>query len=114
MPRLFPMHGSPQDFIGIPTSAEFLRMTTIEGHFRNHRRNNIRLLAIDRALAEFEAHCEVPYGGHGVEPAAVTEAHIYITKVLLLKVGIRAQTWVESKYGSKSKRRPTVVCLFQQ
>ncbi|MEE2789927.1 MAG: hypothetical protein VX589_21475 [Myxococcota bacterium] len=114
MPRLYPMQGNAQQFVGIPTSAEFIQLTTIEGVFRRHRRKNIRLLACDRALAEFEAHGAIPYAGPGVEPAEVTEGYHYITKILLLKVAIRAQIWIESKAGLKSTRRPTVVCLLQQ
>jgi uncharacterized membrane protein YgcG len=108
------MRGGGRDFVGIPTSAEFQRLTTINRLIFTHRRNNILLLAVDAALAEFEAHGQIPYTGVGLEPAVVTENHNYITTVLLLKVAIRAQMWIESKLGGDSTRRPVVMCLYQQ
>lgn len=104
MARQFPFRMLRDRFEGIPTVAEWQRLTTITTLFYTHSRNNPDLLAIDHALAEFDSSEATPFDATK-ESQEAQKTRARITALLLLGIAKASMVWMEHKAQTTSSNR---------
>lgn len=114
MPRRFLFRQGKDYFEGIPTVAEWQRLTTIKTLGFTHSRKNPHILDIDQALENFDQSESAPFD-RGRETAEAIKTRDRITALLLLAIAKKCAFWLESKAGSdKSRRRKLVANLLME